>query len=400
MAMNKEKIKRFYIMPEVWVTVTQSQVFNWIKLVNENGISTDCISITNNKKSAEDVERIEKAIKGNFIQVHDFRRIIVSDIYTFLVLLKHYFKNVFSNEKIIYQTRIDVGSAFYFLRLLPKVVLIFEARGAGNEENQHNNKDKKLSLKGKIKKYISTTSEKILIKKSHRIICVSNALRNYYVKKFKIKEERFSVFPGAADSDMFFYDEKIKKQFREKLGLNDNDLLMAYSGRLEMSWEIPDKIFDFFKFLNNKNENFKLLLITPDIKEAEKLIKQYEFENKVIALSSNFKEVNNYLNASDVGLLLREDVVMNNVASPTKFAEYLLAGLPVVISKGVYDFAEVINNTGYGIVVEELDKISHSEYDSLMKSLSISPTLIEEFGKNKLSKEVFIKQYIKLLKEV
>ena len=76
-------------MPEVWVTVTQSQVFNWVKLVNDAGISTDCISITNHKNSEEDVQKIENSINGKFFQVHDYKRIFVSDISNFLGLFKY-----------------------------------------------------------------------------------------------------------------------------------------------------------------------------------------------------------------------------------------------------------------------------------------------------------------------
>ena len=47
--MIKKKIKRLYIMSEIWETVTQSQVFNWIKLVNQRDIESDCLSITTQK---------------------------------------------------------------------------------------------------------------------------------------------------------------------------------------------------------------------------------------------------------------------------------------------------------------------------------------------------------------
>ena len=102
--MEKNNIKRFYIMPRVWVTVTQSQVFNWIKLVNERGISTDCISITDKKIPQDEVRKIEESIQGKFIQVHDFKRLLVSDIYTFLIMLLlfsclYYLQRKRKNEK-------------------------------------------------------------------------------------------------------------------------------------------------------------------------------------------------------------------------------------------------------------------------------------------------------------
>ena len=41
--------------------------------------------------------------------------------------------------------------------------------------------------------------------------------------------------------------------------------------------------------------------------------------------------MNDYLNAADFGFLLRDDTPVNRVAFPTKFAEYALAGLRVIL---------------------------------------------------------------------
>ena len=387
-------------MPEVWVTVTQSQVFNWVKVINDSGGSTDCISITDSKMSQEDVEKIENSIHGKFYQVHDYKRFLLSDINTFLALFKHYLKNVFKYDKIIFQTRIGIGTAYLFLNWLPKVKLIFEARGAGNEETSHSDQENKITLKKRIKRRIDSFNEKLLLNKSDNIFCVSEALRDYYVSKFDLDKNVFTVFPGAADAAYFFYDEKIRNDCRKKMNFDKNDIVIVYSGRLEMAWEIPDKIFDFFKDLYTKNNKYKLLLLTPDIDIATRLIEQYQFKGTVQVHGATFKEVNRYLNAADVGLLLREDVIMNNVASPTKFAEYLMTGLPVIISHGVHDFAKNINETGYGVVVNEIDTIAIAEIDQLEKSLLIERKSIAEWGSKHLSKEVFLNKYIETLIEL
>ena len=43
------------------------------------------------------------------------------------------------------------------------------------------------------------------------------------------------------------------------------------------------------------------------------------------------------MNAADAAFMLRDDVDANRVASPTKFAEYCLAGLPVIMTGAVKD---------------------------------------------------------------
>ena len=48
--------------------------------------------------------------------------------------------------------------------------------------------------------------------------------------------------------------------------------------------------------------------------------------------------------------MLRELSTTNSVASPTKFAEYLFAGLPVLISDNLGDFTSVVKNSKVGMV--------------------------------------------------
>jgi glycosyltransferase involved in cell wall biosynthesis len=65
--------------------------------------------------------------------------------------------------------------------------------------------------------------------------------------------------------------------------------------------------------------------------------------------------------AADVGLLIRGDDLVNRVAAPTKFAEYLACGLPVVVSRGVGDTESVVRTYGVGYVIEGLSDESISE---------------------------------------
>lgn len=68
-------------------------------------------------------------------------------------------------------------------------------------------------------------------------------------------------------------------------------------------------------------------------------------------------EVQKVLAACDYGILFRENSVTNQVASPTKFAEYLSAGLPVIISENLGDYTEFVLAEKCGMVVSENDEI-------------------------------------------
>ena len=60
-----------------------------------------------------------------------------------------------------------------------------------------------------------------------------------------------------------------------------------------------------------------------------------------------FERVNEYLNAADVAFMLRRPDPLNLVASPTKFAEYCLTGLPIVMGNTIeqsYSIARELGN--------------------------------------------------------
>jgi hypothetical protein len=56
------------------------------------------------------------------------------------------------------------------------------------------------------------------------------------------------------------------------------------------------------------------------------------------------------MEVADYGLLVRERSTTNRVAAPTKFAEYLAAGLRVLISPEVGDYSELVQVHDLGIV--------------------------------------------------
>jgi hypothetical protein len=56
----------------------------------------------------------------------------------------------------------------------------------------------------------------------------------------------------------------------------------------------------------------------------------------------------------DHGIMVREDTITNRVASPTKFGEYLSAGLRVITSANLGDSSAQVARYGLGVVYDPL----------------------------------------------
>ena len=68
--------------------------------------------------------------------------------------------------------------------------------------------------------------------------------------------------------------------------------------------------------------------------------------------SGRIAEFNDFLNAADFGFILRERNKINRVACPTKFAEYCLTGLPVIIGDAVPDCTSLADLWGNRVLPE------------------------------------------------
>ena len=110
------------------------------------------------------------------------------------------------------------------------------------------------------------------------------------------------------------------------------------------------------------------MFLTKENVFLEKLIQKYpnRCERKWLDHSEVYKTLSN----CDYGILLREDKVTNRVASPVKFAEYLNAGLKVLISPNIGDFSEFTLENNCGAVVKgnipNLLKVNADEKERLI----------------------------------
>lgn len=106
--------------------------------------------------------------------------------------------------------------------------------------------------------------------------------------------------------------------------------------------------------LETQKEVSLLFLCRPDPNVA-RLVER--FPGRVESRFVPTVEVPRELAECDVGVLLREQSETNRVASPVKFAEYLAAGLKVLISDRLGDYSETVARHGLGWVVRPGESI-------------------------------------------
>lgn len=352
--------KFLYFSPLSFDTVFKTQVIGWVNLYREAGLDFEIVKIVpvknilNRKKQKSDKKGIKQLFSGRFRFLYSFpeRYFIGRSLNIFSFFLCFLVSGIV-NRRVVVQIR---ASSFHkTFRILKKIfgkrfLLIYDSRAAAAEEYIYS----KTNISSNVKKKYEAIKERDrrMIQVSDKVFCVSNILIQYHKNLVgkTLDSNKFFLYPCSADERIFYYKDEVRRKMRKQLGVV-NRTVIVYSGGLEMPWHVPKQVFGLFSRINKMYTNAFFLVLTND----EEVARRYFFENSIPEQDFLIESVDNskvyeYLNASDLGVLLRDDHLMNNVASPTKFAEYLMCGLPVIISPNVGDFSELVFKQSFGLV--------------------------------------------------
>jgi glycosyltransferase involved in cell wall biosynthesis len=229
--------------------------------------------------------------------------------------------------------------------------------------------------------------EKNAVLASDKKIAVSNKLVEYWQQEFAYDQDTHTVIPCSYSPA----DKTPSQNLKSTVGWNSEDVVFIYSGSLE-GWQGLGELGEIFKDLLSLNPKCKLLLLARKSAISIELEKQYPNQVKRKWLAP--EEVSSYLSMGDYGLLLRPESVTNKVASPVKFAEYVGAGLKVLISPNIGDFSGFTKENNLGYIIKLPSEISEVEISSNLDKDRISALADQEFSKEN---SVIVSKYLSLV---
>ncbi len=223
---------------------------------------------------------------------------------------------------------------------------------------------------------------------SHAIVCVSDAMKDYAVDYLSADASRVHVIPCCVDTRRFVLTDTDRNEIRTRLGLSSR-FVVAYCGSHSV-WEAPAMVVRALRTLKAvEPASFGLILTTNPSRFQKDLDAAGLTCQDARAMYVPYDEIPTYLQAADMGLLLRDPSVVNSTASPVKFGEYMASGLPVLISTNVGDFSDAVREKSLGLVIEGEVEASEDAIRNFLHHLKNSSDAIrkrcKDFAAERLS---------------
>ncbi len=218
-----------------------------------------------------------------------------------------------------------LGIGVYF-KIFRRTLLIYDAHELETEVE---------GAKG-LKKYIGKLIEAMYMPFVDEIIVVSNLIGDWYKKRYKV-----SFVTVIKNVPYFFSNLEKPNILREMFGIQEDKLIFIYQGVLSKGRGVNIIIE---AFLNIKQEHHIIFMGMGEL--ADEI-------NSISSKRSNFhfipavppSEIRKYTSSADVGIHLIQNSCLNHYyCSPNKVYEYLMYGIPQIIS----DFPEMRNTIDNG----------------------------------------------------
>jgi glycosyltransferase involved in cell wall biosynthesis len=183
------------------------------------------------------------------------------------------------------------------------------------------------------------------------------------------------VVPCCADLDRFDFSAEDRNRRRQELKL-ENRLVVIYSGSID-GWYLTECMADFFGCLRKARTDAFFLWLTPSRHDRIESLMQARGINRndYGVLSATVAEMPSYLAAGDVGLAFIKPCFSKLASSPTKYAEYLGCGLPLVINAGVGDSDVLGAEAQVGALVHDFSEAGYLQAWKVVEDLLAEPMI-------------------------
>ncbi len=261
---------------------------------------------------------------------------------------------------------------------------IFDTRGEYPEEMAMNGRWPTSGMTFRMWKFI----EQYMVRYSDAVIGVTPTFKQRYISE---GAKRSLFVPNRCEVDRFGVDSTNNSLYEEPT--------LLFTGEMSSTWNHPKRVAKSFLLLKKHISALKLKLITqrnPEFVHGE--LKNSIRRSDYSLESSLPAEIPQRIVGSSIGLVL---AIRHTGNWPVKFAEYLSAGLPVVVDCQVGEQITVpVIKYRLGIVIDENDPNTYKAISDVIAHRSEYSTRCLRYARMKLDLSHTVRQYIRLYRQL
>ena len=247
------------------------------------------------------------------------------------------------------------GIAIPILKALFQFKLIFDMRGFWADEKHDRLNWSKKSLKYKFFKKL----ESYLLNTSDHIITLTNSSKYIIAKNFNVSPSSIEVIPTCVDCDEFKRSENLSKRHSVTIG---------YLGSVDTAYDFPKFCFLVSQLNSYLDSKIHLKVLTSQSHDQvsqlmpTQLLSKLALEVKFVERAKLSQEISSF---DFLGFYLKENFSIN-ASMPTKIAETLACGIPIVCNGFNADIKNILEKDDVGMIYDYSDHLTAGQLNKLM----------------------------------
>lgn len=219
---------------------------------------------------------------------------------------------------------------------------------------------------------------------------VSQFQLDYFKKKYNYIPEHTFIMPC-------FNDKLNPSHFNIPKKYEKNTF--CYVGSIG-AWQRFEDVISIYEQIEQAHNNCFLKILTQYIDDAKDIISRHHLQNYSIDCVPT-EQVANEISDCKFGFIIRDNVIVNNVATPTKFSNYLANGVIPIFSDSLLTYAKLTEKYPYLLMVSEnnvIEKIENAmkinfKYDEVLTSY-------QEIFDNYFNRDAYLRQIMCVMTEL
>ncbi len=271
---------------------------------------------------------------------------------------------------------------------------IFDPRGPLPEEFVLNGVIRKGSITYKFWKRI----EKHLFENSDAVIAVAPFFKNLFIRE---GAKKVVFVPNRGDTDEFFTASQFERN--QKKVDSESNILLFVGEKIDSYWYPPERIAQHFKYLKTCIPDLKLQVLTSQ--NHEFIIQRFKHSGLSTADysvdASAPTEISSRIARADLALLLGLKPAADWSVWPVKFAEYLGAGIPLVVEREVgEDISREVQKWEIGCVVDRKTPDSYGMAADIIADHSTYSDNCIRYAQKRMDIKQTAQQFLRLYRQV